>query len=1635
MRRTQALFSLFGSLAVLLAPGAGAEELPFPPAANRAEVRAQFELEANAETLLRQNGFVVLESNRRASLHEAYPGERKEGLPLLVTTDALLALWYELSRSIMSETEQRKLYPELARAVASLHRTGLRLRARAGAGPASQGLRAALVSLAVADRLFGSQVPPAPDLRGEVEHAWTRVMAAREVSYFPGEDYTQYRVRGHYTQNPVLSRYFRGSMWLSRRTLPVERQPDAQPDAALREAVALAAILREDPAARALLQSVARTRGFLAGTPNAVSVERVVHALEQVHGRRWLLAAAVSPSALDRLRRELGKTDYPEAKVWTRPTAPGTRFPRKVIALLPDGAVPDSRLFQATMHPSIESRTLPTPLEVGAGLGLDVARREIRSSDPRAADVLRQVDRIGTLGKPGEVTLYGGWLEALRSLGRTDPRAPRYMQGNAWQYKTLNTSLASWTHLRHTSLLYAAQPYGGGLGMSFAAPEALVEPIPAFYRTLATLARRTRVQLAGGLSTRSVASLRSLESKCGEFARCADAELANQLKPEQAHSIAEFGHWLETFQLRTEPAIVDVATGSTGDVLHVATGSFHPLLAMPDPQSGVVYCGWSMSYYEVRRPAFSRLTDAEWKSRLASQSLRPERPAWTGQFVARPGGAAFEAREPLRKAEALFLANRPDAALALLRTVVQQQRLAPLATEAQLRIGQYYFDRRDYRRTELELRQCERMYGCTATRVARRLLEQAQDQLRPSADDTHARRVAQQRRIHGLIVGLRSGKNPVASRGQEERLARVLLQEGHTIPPEAMAQMLGEAASLCRQEDLRWILKYAALNPRAELASFGMKTDETIEACLAFSRGNAPRPLRAGALALAVQAGLGGRDPARALQLLRPFRQPEVFRSEPTLSWLRSLPRRSFSLPLDPAELIDLEVRNILHRACFQIFQQGDWKRLEALQLDLLPADDQTSTELRQLFSLFADQKGVPLRLFITANGQESRRGLPAATAAFHALSQRYPTAQIAPYALWRALECAERAGDLKQAEQLRSELTQVFPNSYATLAARVGDAVEQWAPETVLPLDARTVAEGERLRELGLFLRIPAPSSLQLNLNQVVRSVQQVRPLLAPGQRPAVVRQLQAIHDQAALDLKVAELFPKQQPEVYLTLMDVGFSSLADSFLRRYPDHPGAKKAWEHVRSGSLEQNLSWLAPLVERGAAYPWEREAEKFLEWLVVRDGGSEEDEAAYLGWIQEHAAQVREARPGSRTVAVAELAVARALRNAYRPEAALALLQRFPADLRADDPLQAKRRDLTRTAKLEVAAKRFADWAPRWHTQIKFPAPQGAFNADALPVAEPLASGGLLLIPALVDQKFVGVVALDEETGTVRWSAQTGYPTSLAAEGDRRFYVATAQGTVVGLSAADGRVLFERRAEPNAERLTQVTAARDLVVAWGSGSVRAFSGANGEPRWQRPGNPLPGRLAVLNGTIFLASSKGKVTAIDLQRGNTIWERDFAKPEVDRTLTSELPTLGQGILAVRIGAEIQLLDPLNGRSRSSLLQDQSSSEYGAAVCDLEFTLVLPGQDAATYLRSVHGKVTARDRHHGTAEREVIYWFDQEGRAMASDAETGACLQWSTEVPRSYRGIVVGRHVYFVSDSGQIVALPQVEIPQVEP
>jgi hypothetical protein len=266
---------------------------------------------------------------------------------------------------------------------------------------------------------------------------------------------------------------------------------------------------------------------------------------------------------------------------------------------------------------------------------------------------------------------YNKWIESLLALQKKDKSYPVFMNTGAWDYKNLNTSLASWAELKHDFILYADQPMTAENGdggdcepYNLPAPDVevgYVEPNILFWNKLNELITLTRNVLAKHslLDEELKEKTKTLQEEISFLIGVSKKELAKTpLSPEEYQRIKRIGGEVENFTLkvldpevyysqwyevtgadRSIAVVADIYTRNVpacpkNGILHVATGSANTIYVVVEI-NGYLYMtrGATFRYYEFVMPPGTRLTDEEWQAMEADKSKRPAFPEWMQSLI------------------------------------------------------------------------------------------------------------------------------------------------------------------------------------------------------------------------------------------------------------------------------------------------------------------------------------------------------------------------------------------------------------------------------------------------------------------------------------------------------------------------------------------------------------------------------------------------------------------------------------------------------------------------------------------------------------------------------------------------------------------------------------------------------------------------------------------------------------------------------------------------------------------------------------------------------------------------------------------------------------------------------------------
>ena len=262
-------------------------------------IDAKYELTDYERALLDRHGFMVTERLAPNSFADGFWDVYKKDLPVFLSTDAILHALHMSYDLLLQDTERAILIPRLAALLDELHAALPVLEARYAAEPRmTVSLRDIDVYLTVPRTLLaGTPIAPRwPENKATVDELLALIEAENPatVNLFSETcrhlDFSQFTPRGHYTDEPVLTRYFQAMMWLGRTEIYLIAPETAEcspTDADVQRQTLMALLLAEAMEAgrsETVLKEINDLLGFFVGEPDNVTVDnlRMVMAAAQV---------------------------------------------------------------------------------------------------------------------------------------------------------------------------------------------------------------------------------------------------------------------------------------------------------------------------------------------------------------------------------------------------------------------------------------------------------------------------------------------------------------------------------------------------------------------------------------------------------------------------------------------------------------------------------------------------------------------------------------------------------------------------------------------------------------------------------------------------------------------------------------------------------------------------------------------------------------------------------------------------------------------------------------------------------------------------------------------------------------------------------------------------------------------------------------------------------------------------------------------------------------------------------------------------------------------------------------------------------------------------------------------------------
>jgi hypothetical protein len=474
------------------------------------------------------------------------------------------------------------------------------------------------------------------------------------------EDYSQYKPRGHYTKNGVLSAYFRAMMWYGRINFLITVDPSASPDdkklalSMAPIAFLLTDIVKGDDALLASWSKLFDPITALIGLSDDISFEDLL---------------------------PLWKSDGPGSTAfgdWIQDSGKVADFMAKAAAKLRPPAIAGSSIFQGSgvdkagtpilgwrlfgqrftwdsyVHeqaspPRVAADALVRGLDIMKAFGSKTADTLLAKSDyPKMRDLKGDLDKVESMFDADgsdfwQSNYYINVLYEIKAQALFEPGAGFYFtETPAWGTKAMLASHGTWAELRHDTILYVKQVYAERSGDGDFNPTFRTEPVPdpvhylepnlPFWQGAVTSAQKlvSTLEAFGFLDEESANGLRSLQELCVKAEGIAEAEAKDQALdrmdidwiptiPAELAKICVIhqsgGAVADEDQLKMA-LIADVYTNAElGQVLETGVGiPYRMFVALNDGQGGKrIAVGYTYSYYEFGHPMDDRMTDEQWK--------------------------------------------------------------------------------------------------------------------------------------------------------------------------------------------------------------------------------------------------------------------------------------------------------------------------------------------------------------------------------------------------------------------------------------------------------------------------------------------------------------------------------------------------------------------------------------------------------------------------------------------------------------------------------------------------------------------------------------------------------------------------------------------------------------------------------------------------------------------------------------------------------------------------------------------------------------------------------------------------------------------------------------------------------------
>ena len=631
------------------------------------------ELNDEAKQKLLENNFVVLEESK-AGNYEYYETYKSNSyyatkIPSFVTVDSLTHAFHLYYEYLQKQTEKNYLIGKISTMSSNLLSESIEQLEMLKGTKWENAAQRNVDYFSVAVALCGNEDYLSNDnVETELKNIYAAdyfylspIFTTSEREYI--QDYSQFTVRGYYTDTESLQRYFRVMQWYGQMTF-LQCVDDLNKSALLINLAIKNNALKD-------YECIYKVTSFLAGESDDNTYYEYSPIVESCYGQDINVKTIVDKK--DEYSKYVENIKLlPKPKINSMYTDTGSenledetcgfRLLGQRVSI--DGVIIDDLTYGDVEQASDGSRrNLPNSLDVPAALGSDLALDIILETTDAGIypNYEKQMESVRTLMKQEGDNKYkksisSAWLGSIETLlEEVDEGWPSFMQSTQWGKKNLISYLGTYTELKHDLVLYQKQPMSGKGGGDFEVyhdDRGYVEPQPNVYHRLSSLLEA----IVDGLnnynliSQNDIDSLNELKEACDVFETISIKELNGELPTDEEFDfIRNYGDVLynawetyandkaggdEIVAVEDYPnyLVTDIATDSDND-LCLELGEGKPMtiyVAVYFDGEIRIARGATYSFYEFTMPISNRLTDSQWKDVIETgdRSIIPPLPSW-----------------------------------------------------------------------------------------------------------------------------------------------------------------------------------------------------------------------------------------------------------------------------------------------------------------------------------------------------------------------------------------------------------------------------------------------------------------------------------------------------------------------------------------------------------------------------------------------------------------------------------------------------------------------------------------------------------------------------------------------------------------------------------------------------------------------------------------------------------------------------------------------------------------------------------------------------------------------------------------------------------------------------------------------